>query len=141
MKWISFFTFYVCSQFYKKWLHYHVCHFISPYWTFWLNGTGFCEIVCWGLLWKYVEKIQVWLKSDKNIGHFTWRPKDMIDNILRNSFWKERVSDKCCRDNQNTHFVSNMYSHKNCTLYKIIIKKKYVIKLNMAQNICDFHGR
>jgi len=24
-----------------------------------------------GILWKSVEKIQIWLKSRKNIGHFT----------------------------------------------------------------------
>jgi len=120
----QFLQFQVCSQIYKKWLHYHVCHFINPHWTVWLYGTDFCEIVCWGLLLKYVEKIQVWLKSDKNIGHFTWRPKYMVDNNLLNSFWKERVSNKYCKENQNTHFVSGKFSHKSCTVYKIIIKKK-----------------
>jgi len=24
---------------------------------------------------KSVEQIQIWLKMDKNMGHFTWRPK------------------------------------------------------------------
>jgi hypothetical protein len=65
-----------------------------------------------------VKKIQVWLKSDKNIGHFTC---DMFDNILLYSFWKKRVSDKSCRENQNTHFVPNMFSYKNCTVHKIIV--------------------
>jgi hypothetical protein len=82
-----------------------------------LNGLALWNTFLWncmpGTFIKYVEKIWVWLKSDKNIGHVTWRPKDMIDNILLNSFWKRRVFDKCCRENQNTHFVSNMFSHKN----------------------------
>jgi hypothetical protein len=28
----------------------------------------------WGILWKYVKKIKVWLKSGKSIGRLTWRP-------------------------------------------------------------------
>jgi hypothetical protein len=30
---------------------------------------------------KPAEKIQVWLKSDKNNGHFTWRPMYLCDSI------------------------------------------------------------
>ena len=26
----------------------------------------------------FVEKIHMWLKSDKNIGHFTCRPEDIL---------------------------------------------------------------
>ena len=26
-----------------------------------------------GLIWKSVDNLQIWLKSDKDIGHFTWR--------------------------------------------------------------------
>jgi hypothetical protein len=36
--------------------------------------TYFREIWYWVLLWSCVEKVQIWLKSDKNMGHFTWRP-------------------------------------------------------------------
>ena len=32
----------------------------------------FCES-----LWKFFEKVQTWLKSGKNIGHFTCRPKNV----------------------------------------------------------------
>ena len=31
--------------------------------------TDLCEIWYWALLWKSVEKIQIWLKSEINIGH------------------------------------------------------------------------
>jgi hypothetical protein len=34
---------------------------------------------------KSVEKIQVWLKSDKNNGYFTWRPTYIYDIISQNS--------------------------------------------------------
>lgn len=33
----------------------------------------FGEIWYWKLLWKYVDKFRVWLQSDSNVGHFTWR--------------------------------------------------------------------
>jgi hypothetical protein len=31
---------------------------------------------------KTIEKFQVTLKSDKNNGHFTWRPLDIFDDTL-----------------------------------------------------------
>jgi hypothetical protein len=36
--------------------------------------TDFNEIGCWRIFKKSIDKIQVSLKSDKNIGHFTCRP-------------------------------------------------------------------
>jgi hypothetical protein len=44
-------------------------HRLSPHWT------DFCEIYYWGLWWKFVTKIQIWLKSAKNLRNFAWRPK------------------------------------------------------------------
>ena len=35
----------------------------------------FRELSNWRLLWKSVEKNQISVKSDKNIGHFIWIPK------------------------------------------------------------------
>jgi hypothetical protein len=37
-----------------------------------------CEIWCWGLLWKSVGKFKIWLKSGRNIGHFTWSHKYIL---------------------------------------------------------------
>jgi len=46
----------------------HPCHVRpSSHWK------DFRETWYWGLLWKFVAKIQIWLKSGKNIGNFTWR--------------------------------------------------------------------
>lgn len=44
-------------------------HHHSAHWT------DFCEIWYWGLLRKSVTISQIWFKSDKNIAHFTWKPK------------------------------------------------------------------
>jgi hypothetical protein len=35
--------------------------------------TNFHEFWYLGIFRKSVEKVQVWLKSDKNNGHFTWK--------------------------------------------------------------------
>ena len=43
-----------------------------PYWM------DFREIWYWGLWWKPAEMLTVWLKSDKNIRQFTWRPKYIL---------------------------------------------------------------
>jgi hypothetical protein len=61
---------------------------------------------------KSVKKIQVSLKSDKNNGYFTWRPI-YIFCLSRSVLLRTRnVSDKSCRENQNTHFMCNNFSSK-----------------------------
>ena len=47
---------------------------------------------------KYIEKLQVSLKSDKNNGYFAWRPT-WIHSRIKN------VSGKSCSEKQNTHFM------------------------------------
>ena len=39
--------------------------------------TGRSNLV-WALVRKSVEKLQIWLKSYKNIGHLTWRTKYVL---------------------------------------------------------------
>jgi hypothetical protein len=61
---------------------------------------------------KSVEKIQVSFKSDKN-NHYTF----LI--ISRSVLLRMRnVSDKSCRENQNTHFMLNNVFRKS-TVYEI----------------------
>jgi hypothetical protein len=36
------------------------------------------------------------------------------------SSWNENVSDKSCRENQNTHFVFTNFFFENCALYEIM---------------------
>ena len=61
---------------------------------------------------KPLHRIQVSLKSDKNKGHFTWRPMNFL--IISRSFLfrMRNVSDKSCIEKQNTHFVLSMLFSK-----------------------------
>ena len=73
---------------------------------------------------KSVEKFQFSLKSDKNKGYFTWRPTYIL--IISRSFLlrMRNVSDKSCRENQNTQFVfSNFFFfRKLCRLWENLEK-------------------
>jgi hypothetical protein len=51
-----------------------------------------------------MEKIQVYLKFDKNDGYFTWCPVYIYDNIFVNLPRIRNVSVKNCGENRNTHF-------------------------------------
>jgi hypothetical protein len=62
----------------------HVCPSIClPVYLFVLvyqhgaHPTDFCKMWYWGLLTRYVEKVQIYLKSDKNVGYFTCRFKSV----------------------------------------------------------------
>lgn len=39
------------------------------------HWADFRKIWYWGILWKSIEKVQIWLKSNKNIGRFTRRTR------------------------------------------------------------------
>ena len=69
----------------------------------------FHEILYFGIFRKYVDKIQVSLKSDKNNGPFTLRPIYIL--IISRSFLlrMRNVSYESCRENQNTHFWSIVF--------------------------------
>jgi len=87
------------------------------------TGRIFMKFDIWGFFLKSVEKIQVLLKADKNKGYFRWRPTNIFI-ISRSSLLRMRnVSDKLCRENQNTHFVF-------VTLFfpKILLFMRYVGK-------------
>jgi len=70
--------------------------------------TYFHEIWYLNVLRKYVEKINVSLKSDKNNGYLTWRPVYIFEHISLSSSWNE----KCFIQNQNTHFMFNTFFSK-----------------------------
>jgi hypothetical protein len=71
------------------------------------HWTDFYEIWCLGIFRKTVEKIQVPLKSDKNNGNFTQIRAYIGDNISFIFSLNKKCSEKTCRRNQNTHFISN----------------------------------
>ena len=62
------------------------------------------------------EKIHVSLKSDKNNGHFTWRPMYIYDSISLNSSYNE----KCFKvvDEIKIHIVGSLtFFSKNGVVY------------------------
>ena len=82
--------------------------------------TGFYQIWYLNILRRYVEKIQVSLKSDNNNRYFTWRPlygshltgfyQIWYLNILRRYVEKIQVSLKS--DNNNRYFTwKPLYAH------------------------------
>jgi hypothetical protein len=54
------------------------------------HWMDFHEIWLWLFFENLPKNIQVWLKSDKNNGHFTWRPLQICDNIYLNSPLNEK---------------------------------------------------
>ena len=98
---------------------------------------------------KAVANVQVWLKSDKNNVYFTWRPTYIYDNTWHTqkngavlivltiktapffcvcpvSRWillrLRNVSDKTCRENQNTFYFQWLFP-KYCAVCEINVKK------------------
>jgi hypothetical protein len=68
------------------------------------HWTDFHEIWYFSFFRKYVENIQVWLQSDKSNGYFTWRTVYIYDKFRWILLGMGSVSDKSCREKQNTHF-------------------------------------
>jgi hypothetical protein len=74
------------------------------------------------ILWKFVVKIQVSLKTDKNKKPFKWRLVYIYDKSSLNSSQNEKCSRQICRENQNTHFVLKTFS-VNRAVYVTMWKK------------------
>jgi hypothetical protein len=70
---------------------------------------------------KSVEKIEISLKSDKNNGYFH-EDLGTFMTIFSSFFLRMRsVSDKGCRDDQNTRFrFTNFFCVENGALYEIV---------------------
>jgi len=54
---------------------------------------------------KIFNKIRLPLLFDKIQGRFTWKLKSLYYHILLNSLRMRNISDKMCRENQNTRFM------------------------------------
>jgi len=81
------------------------------------HWMDFHEIWYLSIFQRCVKEDQISLKSDKNKMYLTWRACTFF--IISCSFLLRMriVSDKSCRENQNTHFI-----FKHCTIYKIMWK-------------------
>ena len=72
---------------------------------------------------KSVQKIQFSLKSDTDDDYFKWGPSYVNYKVSLNYSCNKNFFDKCCRENQNTHFVcNNLYSQKWCRLWDNVEK-------------------
>ena len=71
------------------------------------HWTDFHETLYLSIFRKSVDKVEVWLKSDKNNGYFTWRPMFILIVSLWILLRMSNVSDKSCRENQIAHHVFN----------------------------------
>jgi hypothetical protein len=78
----------------------------------------------WRIFKKSVKKIQVSLKSDSN--NSTLHENQYTFFIISRSVLLRMrdVSDKSCRENQNTHFVliNSFFFFENCPVYEILWK-------------------
>jgi hypothetical protein len=85
--------------------------------------SDFHEIGYWIIFRKYVDKIQVLLNSDKINGYFICRSIYIYGHISRSSYWNEKVSDRNCGENENTHFMFNkFFFSQNRAVYDITRK-------------------
>ena len=65
---------------------------------------------------KHIDNIEVSLQTEKNNRYFTCRPIHIF-YLSRSVLLRMRnVSDKSCRENQNTCFVLNNFLRKSCLL-------------------------
>ena len=71
------------------------------------------------------KKNQVWLKSDKNNGYFTWRPKYILIKSRSVLLRMRNVSDTRCREIQNTHVGFSKFFRKAFCLWDNLEKKLY----------------
>ena len=80
------------------------------------HWTDFHEIYYVSIFRTSVHKIQVSLKSDKNMRYFTWTSMCTYDNISPNSFRIRNVSHNGCREYQYTRFIFNILFRQSCFL-------------------------
>ena len=88
------------------------------------TGRVFMKFDIWELFEKSFENIQVSLKYDKNNGTLH---KDLCTFMIISHWILRRmrnVSDRSCRENQNTHFMINNFSQKSCRLWDNVKKNR-----------------
>jgi hypothetical protein len=77
------------------------------------------EISYWWLLWQFVEKIQIWLKSVQNIRPCIWRTKIFFSRRWQRHMWHNDGQNTLllCYDNAfNIYYIADRYVA--CQKYK-----------------------
>ena len=78
----------------------------------------FRTLWCLIIFRKSVEKIRIWLKSDKNSGYFKWRPTHMYDNILLKIFSERETFQTTIVWRIKTQILRSMtFLRKSCRLW------------------------
>jgi len=106
------------------------------------NMKEFHEIVYLIIFRKYVDKIQVSLKSDKNKGYFTLKPICIYDHIFSVIYRMRKFSEKICREILNKAFIFNN-SAENSTVYETMWKNVVEPKrpqMTLSYDACALHA-
>ena len=81
------------------------------------HRTDFHEIWCLSIFEKYVKRIQISFRCDKNKGYFTWRPIYIFYHISFSSSYNNKYF------RQNTHFMFNdFFFLENRAVYEMKMK-------------------
>ena len=96
---------------------------VRPHWTTRLPLDGFHEVWYLMIFRKYVEKIQVSLKSEKNNVYFTWRPIHILYRISLISSYNEMFQTKAV-EKIKTHILCSLtfLFFENRAVYEIVWK-------------------
>ena len=98
----------------------------------WLSLDG----LSWDLIFEYffksVKHIHVSVKSDRNNRYFTWSLRTLM--TISPTSQKRNVSDKSCRENQNTHFMFSNFFPK-IVLFTRLLKKYCTVEQTTDDNI------
>ena len=97
------------------------------------TGRKFNKRLYLGSFRKSVEKIEVWLKFDKNNEYFTWRPMYIYDNILLNFCGK----DKCFKRKlyrKSRHILCSKTVSEDRAVYEIMWEKHRVHYVFLSAN-------
>jgi hypothetical protein len=98
---------------------------VCPYATTRLPLNGFSWNLILSVFRKSVQRIQVSLKSDKNNGHFTWRPiytyflSYLAHFLLEWEMFQTKVVEKI-----KTHMLCSFFSPENRASYEKMWKNK-----------------
>jgi hypothetical protein len=83
------------------------------------NWTGFYEIQWLKIFWKYVEDIQVSLKSDESNGYFTWRDLCSFMIISPEFFLEWEIFQTCVVEKIRTHILCSIHFFSPQTSYSL----------------------
>jgi len=97
---------------------------VRPYGTTWLSLEGFLRNFILEYLLISVEKFQVPSKTDRNIVYFAWDQYKSLIKSRSTPLRMRTVSDKICREYQNTHFMFNnlFFFRKILPLWDVVEK-------------------